>query len=197
VTGAGSISTLGQLVKEMGKSRVMVITDRGLKDLPLIHDLKKKLVEAGLAVSLFGDIDPNPVESIVHAAVKEMERFKPDILVGVGGGSPIDVGKAANVVYTHGGVVNDYDIAIGGIMKITPKLLPFIAVPTTAGTGTEVTFVGVITDTKKKTKFGVLSPLVIPDVALLDPELTISMPAKLTAFTGIDALTIVLRPTHR
>lgn len=189
VTGAGSIGSLGQIIKEMGKERVMLVTDKGLKGLPLFSNLATKLTSEGLFVRLFAEIDPNPVEATVHALVADMNEFKPEVLVCIGGGSPIDVGKAANVVYTHGGIVNDYDIAIGGIMKITPKLLPLIAVPTTAGTGTEVTFVGVITDTKNKTKFGVLSPLVIPDVALMDPELTVSKPPNLTAFTGIDALT--------
>jgi alcohol dehydrogenase class IV len=118
-----------------------------------------------------------------------MHKVKPETIIGIGGGSPIDAGKAANVVYTHGGVVKDYDIATGGIMRIMPKLLPFIAVPTTAGTGTEVTYVGVITDVKNKTKYGVLSPLVIPDVALLDPETLVSLPPDVSAATGIDALT--------
>lgn len=189
VSGAGARKELGGIVNEMGKKRAMVITDRGLVDFSGVAEVKASLAGAGIEVAVFGEVDPNPVEAMVHSAVKAMELFKPDVIVCVGGGSPIDVGKAANVVYTHGGVVNDYDIAIGGITRITPKLLPLVAIPTTAGTGTEVTFVGVITDTKKKTKFGVLSPLVIPDVALLDPELTVSMPARLTAFTGIDALT--------
>ncbi len=189
VSGPGALRNLGQIIKEMGKSRVMLITDKGMKDFALITDTVKRLKNEGFSVSLFSEIGPNPVEDMVHNAVELMKKEKPEVLVCIGGGSPIDTGKAANVVYTHGGVVNDYDIAIGGITKITPKLLPLIAVPTTAGTGTEVTFVGVITDTKKKTKFGVLSPLVIPDIALLDPEVTLSMPPNLTAFTGIDALT--------
>lgn len=189
VSGPGAVQNLGQIIKEMGKSRVIVITDRVMKDFPLVTNLVERLKNEGFTVSLFGEIGPNPVEEMVHNAVDFMKEVKPEVMVCIGGGSPIDAGKAANVVYTHGGVVNDYDIAIGGIMKITPKLLPLIAVPTTAGTGTEVTFVGVITDTEKQTKFGVLSPLVIPDVAVLDPEVTLSMPPKLTAFTGIDALT--------
>jgi len=189
VSGPGALQDLGRIIKEMDKSNVIVITDNVLKDLPLVTNMVDRLKNEGLTVSLFGEIGPNPVEAMVHNAVAFMREVKPEIIVCIGGGSPIDTGKAANVVYTHGGIVNDYDIAIGGIMKITPKLLPLIAIPTTAGTGTEVTFVGVITDTKKQTKFGVLSPLVIPDVALLDPEVTVSMPPKLTAFTGIDALT--------
>lgn len=189
VAGPGAIQGIGQIIKGMDKSNVVIITDSVLKDFPLITNMVDKLKSEGLTVNVFGEIGPNPVEDMVHNAVAFMREVKPEVIVCVGGGSPIDAGKAANVVYTHGGIVNDYDIAIGGIMKITPKLLPFIAVPTTAGTGTEVTFVGVITDTKKHTKFGVLSPLVIPDVAVLDPEVTVSMPPKLTAFTGLDALT--------
>lgn len=189
VSGAGALQTLGQIIKEMDKSNVIIITDNVMKDLPIVKDTVNNLKNEGLTVNVFSEIGPNPIEEMVHNAVAFMKDIKPEVIVCIGGGSPIDAGKAANVVYTHGGVVNDYDIAIGGITKITPKLLPLIAVPTTAGTGTEVTFVGVITDTKKKTKFGVLSPLVIPDVAILDPEVTVSMPPKLTAFTGIDALT--------
>jgi len=189
VSGPGALNELGGIIKEMGKNRVIVITDNGLKDLPLITNMTGKLNNEGFIVSIFSAIGPNPVEEMVHQAADFMRETNPEVIVCIGGGSPIDVGKAANVVYTHGGIVNDYDIAIGGIMKITPKLLPLIAIPTTAGTGTEVTFVSVITDTKKQTKFGVLSPLLIPDVALLDPEVTVSMPPGLTAFTGIDALT--------
>ncbi len=189
VSGVGALKELGSIIKSMNITRVIIITDNVMKEFPLIKNTIKDLENQGLIVSMFGEIGPNPTEEMVHNAVGVMKDESPEVIVCIGGGSPIDTGKAANVVYTHGGIVNDYDIAIGGIMKITPKLLPLIAIPTTSGTGTEVTFVGVITDTKKLTKFGVLSPLVIPDIAIIDPELTVSMPAKLTAFTGIDALT--------
>ena len=189
VTGAGAVKNLGDIIRQMGKSSVIVFTDRGMKDLPVVTEMMDRLQSEGFTVHLFSNIAANPVEAMVHEAVEFMHVIKPDVIVAIGGGSPIDTAKAANVVYTHGGVVNDYDIAIGGILKIKPILLPLIAIPTTAGTGTEVTYVGVITDTTKHTKFGVLSPLVIPDVALLDPEVTVSMPPSLTAFTGMDALT--------
>ncbi len=189
VSGAGSLQSLTDIIKEMGKNKVIVITDNVMKDLPLVTNMLDKLKNDGFTVNIFSAIGPNPVEEMVHQAAAFMQETSPEVIICIGGGSPIDVGKAANVIYTHGGIVNDYDIAIGGITKITPKLLPLIAIPTTAGTGTEVTFVSVITDTKKQTKFGVLSPLLIPDVALLDPEVTVSMPSNLTAFTGIDALT--------
>jgi len=189
VSGAGALNDLPGIVKEFNKSSVLVFTDKTLGKLPLITNTVENLKAAGLTVNVFSDIDPNPTEAMVATAVEYMNKVKPDIIVSIGGGSPLDAGKAANVVYTHGGVVRDYDIATGGIMRIMPKLLPFIAVPTTAGTGTEVTYVGVITNVERKTKFGVLSPLVIPDVALLDPETTVSLPPEVTAATGIDALT--------
>ena len=189
VSGAGSLKELGEIIKEMKKTRALVITDNVMKDFPVVKETMIDLKKQGLVVSMFSEIGPNPTEEMVHNAVAVMKEESPEVIVCIGGGSPIDTGKAANVVYTHGGTVNDYDIAIGGIMKITPKLLPLIAIPTTSGSGTEVTYVGVITDTRKQTKFGVLSPLLIPDVAIIDPELTVSMPANLTAFTGIDALT--------
>jgi alcohol dehydrogenase class IV len=189
VCGPGAVKNLGEIIQGMNQENVLVFTDNGMKRLPLIADTVGRLKDAGFTVNLFADIDPNPVTSTVSRAVDFMKKVKPQVLVCIGGGSPIDVAKVANVVYSHGGSADDYDIAIGGITKITPKLLPVIAVPTTAGTGTEATYVGVITDKERRTKFGVLSPLIIPDAAILDPEVTVTMPSGLTAFTGIDALT--------
>ena len=189
ISGPGAFQTLGKIIRDMQKTRVLIVTDKVMKSFPFILNMMESLKREGFHVELFGDIGANPVVEMVDHAVAFMKEVTPEVLVCIGGGSPIDVGKVANVVYTHGGEVTDYDIAIGGIAKISPKLLPLIAVPTTAGTGTEVTYVGVITDPVKQMKFGVLSPLLIPDIALLDPELTQSMPPKLTAFTGIDALT--------
>lgn len=186
---AGALQKMGEIVKSMNKNRILIFTDKVMKDFPLIIDTKKKLEEEGFSVSVFGEVGPNPVADMVYAAVDVMKDAQPEVIVAIGGGSPIDAAKVANVVYTHGGSVTDYDVAVGGFNKITNKLLPFIAVPTTAGTGTEVTNVGVITDEEKQVKFGVLSPLLIPDIALLDPEVTVTMPPKLTAYTGIDALT--------
>ncbi|MCR3923093.1 MAG: iron-containing alcohol dehydrogenase [Firmicutes bacterium] len=189
VSGPGAIGSLGAMVKDMGKTNVMVFTDSGMKEFPVIKNVLATLHDSGLTANLFSEIGPNPTEEMVHNAVAFMHEVKPEVLICIGGGSPIDAAKAANVVYTHGGGVGDYNVAMGGISKITPILLPLIAVPTTAGTGTEVTFVGVITDTKNETKYGVVSPLLIPDIAVLDPEITVTMPPTLTAFTGIDALT--------
>mgnify|MGYP000872399165 CR=1 FL=1 len=190
VVGAGSVKALGDEVKGLGaKERIIIITDDTLKDLPIVTDAVDMLKNEGFTVTVFGGITPNPTEEQVENAVEQMRADKPEAIIVIGGGSPIDAAKAANVVYTHGGVVGEYRVEIGGIAKITPKVLPLIAVPTTAGTGSEVTMIGVVTDTEQLIKYGVLSPFVVPDVAILDPELTVSLPSSTTAFTGIDALT--------
>jgi len=185
----GAVKDIPEFINDMGKKSALIITDPFMAATPLVTEIIEDLKKNGTAVHIFSNIGPNPVAAAVHEAAAYMKEVKPDVIIAVGGGSPIDAAKVANVVYTHGGTANDYDIAIGGIVKIKPILLPLIAVPTTAGTGTEVTMVGVITDVERKTKFGVLSPLLIPDVAVLDPQATVSMPPGLTANTGIDALT--------
>ncbi len=186
---AGAIKDVPELIRDMGKERALIFTDTFMSTTPLVKDLEADLKEKGIDVHIFSKIQANPVVAVVEEAAEYMKEIKPDVLICIGGGSPIDAGKVANVVYTHGGKAEDYDIAIGGILKIKPILLPLIAIPTTAGTGTEVTKVGVLTDVERQTKFGVLSPLLIPDVAVLDPQATVSMPPGLTANTGIDALT--------
>ncbi|MDI6824546.1 MAG: iron-containing alcohol dehydrogenase [Bacillota bacterium] len=187
--GPGSALHVGGIITGMNKSRVLVFTDAGLKELPTVTKFVESLKAEGLDVSVFSEIGPNPTQGMVHTAVDLMRQAKPEVLIGIGGGSPIDVGKAANVVYTHGGDLRDYDVATGGVARICNKLLPYVAIPTTAGTGSEVSFVSVITDVPRRTKFGVVSPLLVPDVAVLDPELTVTMPPALTASTGLDALT--------
>jgi len=185
----GAVKDVPELIRDLGKKHALIFTDPFMSKTPLVLDLAEDLKKNDIDVHIFSKISANPVAAAVDEAAEYMREIKPDVLICVGGGSPIDAGKVANVVYTHGGTAKDYDIAIGGIMKIKPILLPLIAIPTTAGTGTEVTMVGVITDVERQTKFGVLSPLLIPDIAVLDPQATVSMPAGLTANTGIDALT--------
>lgn len=185
----GAVKDVPQLIKDMGKKHALIFTDPFMSTTLLIKELEEDLKNNEITVHIFSKIQANPVVAVVEEAAEYMKEIKPDVLICVGGGSPIDAGKVANVVYTHGGKAKDYDIAIGGIMKIKPILLPLIAIPTTAGTGTEVTMAGVLTDAERQTKFGVLSPLLIPDIAVLDPQATVSMPPSLTANTGIDALT--------
>jgi alcohol dehydrogenase class IV len=189
VSGEGSLYAVGDIVAQMDKKKIIVFTGPNLAKTDTIKDFVKQLEEKELAVSTYSDFGQNPTVEMVDKAAQFMHTVKPEAIVAVGGGSPVDAAKAANVVYTHGGTVNDYDVVAGGIEKIQNTLLPLIVVPTTAGSGTEETLVSVITDEVRKTKFGVLSPYMIPDVSVLDPQVTVSMSPSLTAFTGMDAFT--------
>lgn len=189
VTGEGSLGGIGEEAKALGGKRVMVFSGPSLSRMPMVTGAVESMEKAGLEVCIFNRIGPNPTDEMVMDGVEEMKKFAPDVLACIGGGSPIDCAKAANVVYTHGGSVEDYNVNTGGICRIENRLLPFIAVPTTAGTGSEVTNVGVITGVRRHIKFGVVSPFLVPDVAILDPLTTVGLSPDTTAATGIDALT--------
>ncbi|MBR3297315.1 MAG: iron-containing alcohol dehydrogenase [Firmicutes bacterium] len=189
ISGPGAIDRLSSEVKKLGGKRVIVFSGPHISRTPMVLDPIEKMRSEGLEVALFNEIGANPTDEMVMAGVDAMKAFSPDVIVIIGGGSPLDCTKAANVVYTHGGKVLDYNVNTGGIMRITKPLLPFIAVPTTAGSGSEVTPVGVITSTELHVKFGVTSPKLIADVAVLDPNLTLGLGKKTTAYTGLDALT--------
>ena len=189
VTGEDAILTIGSEAKALGGTRIAVFIDPNITQLKPVLDAQESIRAAGLALQLFTDVEPNPTDVLVERAAEEMRAFKPDLIVCIGGGSTIDTGKAANVVYTHGGTVEDYNVNTGGITRIENKLLPLIAVPSTAGTGSEVTNVSVIIGVRRGVKFGILSPFIVPNVALLDPKLTAGLGKGTTASTGIDALT--------
>jgi len=189
VLGEGTALKIVDQVKAFEGNKIIFFTDKGLVDLPKTKAVIKSLENGGYVVDVYCDLEANPTDLSVHKAVKYMHDTKPDMMVCYGGGSPIDTGKAANVVYTHGGEVYEYEDLVGGIEKIKDILIPCIAIATTAGTGSEVSTVSVITDTKRVLKIAILSPYIIPDVSILDPEVTVSLPASLTAYTGMDALT--------
>lgn len=140
-------------------------------------------------VYIYDDVEENPSDICVKKAVTYMHQIKPDVLIYYGGGSVIDLGKAANLIYTHGGQIHEYEDLAGGISKIKNILIPAIAIPTTAGSGSEVSSVSVITDSKRKIKMGILSPYIVPQISILDAEVTVDMSPSLTAYTGMDALT--------
>jgi alcohol dehydrogenase len=143
------------------------------------------LDDAGITYNIFDEVAPNPRDENVHAGADFARNMKSDCLVAVGGGSPIDCAKSISIMATHEGIIQDFR----GVEKIPGETLPLIAVPTTAGSGSEVTFSSVITDYAKKTKFTLRSVKIAAKVALCDPELSVSMPKPLTAATGMDALT--------
>ena len=189
ISGPGSIDRLSDEVKRAGGKKVIVFSGPHISKTPMVLEPIEKMRSAGIEVALFNEIGANPTDLMVAAGVEAMKAFGPDMMVVIGGGSPLDCAKAANVVYTNGGKATDYNVNEGGFMKIKKPLLPYIAVPTTAGSGSEVTAVGVITSTERHVKFGVMCPRMIAEAVILDPVPTLDLGKKTTAYTGIDALT--------
>ena len=183
VFGNGVIKKVGGEAKKLG-THALIVTDKGIIGTGYVEKIKEYLTDAGLAVEIFDEIDPNPRDASVQKGAVFVKEKGCDILVGVGGGSPIDTAKAIGVIVGEGGVIQDYE----GLDKVQKPIMPLIAIPTTAGTGTEVTFWSVITDTERKFKMSIGSPLMAARVALVDPEVTFTLPPPLTASTGIDAL---------
>lgn len=189
VFGNGSIRTIGDHVRRIGSARALVVCDAGVVNAGIAGKVQTCLEEAGIAVALYDRVDPNPVESNVIDGVSAYLSHGADIVVAVGGGSPLDVGKLVALKVTHDRPLVDYDDAAGGDKRIGPNVPPIITVPTTAGTGSEVGRSGVVTLKATGRKTVIFSPYLLAKVAILDPELTVTMPASITAATGFDALT--------
>ncbi len=183
--GAGCRRKLPETLEGLGVKRPLLVTDRGLRALPWFEELVSMIRTAGFAVEIFDGVEANPKDYNVEAAAEAARSFGADGIVAIGGGSPIDCSKAAAILALQGGKARDYEDR----SRIGPAVLPVAAVPTTAGTGSEVTFSSVVTDSKAKFKFTVKSPKIAPRIALADPELGLSLPPALTAATGMDALT--------
>ena len=188
VFGAGTIARLGELTRELGGSRVLVVTDDGIERAGHVAKAVSSLREAGLHTTVFKDVQPNPTTDDVDRGliVAKVERI--DFLVAVGGGSSMDCAKGINFLLTNGGRMQDY----WGIGKATKPMLPLIAIPTTAGTGSEAQSFALIADAKTHMKMACGDKKAACRVAILDPELTLSMPASVTAATGIDAISHAL-----
>jgi alcohol dehydrogenase len=169
--GVGAAKGLVDVIKNLNARKVLLVTDKGIRNTGLLERISNLLDADKLAY--------------VQEGTEIASRFGPDCLVALGGGSPIDCAKAIAVVARQGGAVRDYE----GPNKIGADVLPLIAIPTTAGTGSEVTFSSVITDSSAKFKFSIKDPKIAPKVALVDPEMTLTLPPELTASTGMDALT--------
>lgn len=183
--GVGSARGLADAVKNLNAGKVLLITDKGIVNSGLLEKVAGSLKAHKMNWKVFDNVEPNPKDYNVQEGAEIARRFGPDCLVALGGGSPIDCAKAIAVLAFQGGAVRDYE----GPDKIGADVLPLVAVPTTAGTGSEVTFSSVITDSGEKFKFSIKDPKIAPKVALLDPEMTLTMPPELTAATGMDALT--------
>ncbi|NYT84412.1 iron-containing alcohol dehydrogenase [Pollutimonas harenae] len=184
IFGSGQRRSLGLVAKKLGR-RALVVTDQRLAADADFRALIADLEISGLAVRIeSGTLPDVPAESTVLVA-DAVRDFAPDLVIGVGGGSCLDMAKCVALLLSHGGCPQDYY----GELKVPGPILPVLAIPTTAGTGSEVTPVAVLSDSQRSLKVGISSPYLIPTVALCDPELTLSCPASLTAIAGADALT--------
>jgi alcohol dehydrogenase len=190
--GRGVISTLPDEVKKFGASIVMVVTDPGIIATGLIDPIVADLKKAGLVVTIFDKVQPNPrdIHCIEGAELARGEGTQ--LFVGIGGGSAIDTAKCIAVLLTNGGHPRDWEDF--GALQHDP--VPVIAIPTTAGTGSEVSPSSIILDTVRKKKMNLFDPRICPRVALVDPDVTFSVPAKLTAETGMDALSHAIDSLH-
>ena len=182
--GIGASREIGKEAKALGGTKVLIVTDSGVVNSGLVASLRTNLEEAGMKVFLFDRVEPEPSASLVDESAQLAKENGVDVVIGVGGGSSLDIAKGASLLASNPGNVLDYC----GLDLIPKRGLPKILVPTTAGTGSEVTRVFVLIDKRDNMKKVVFSNYAIPELALVDPMLTISMPSKVTADTGMDAL---------
>jgi alcohol dehydrogenase class IV len=189
VFGAGTVRELGNEAKLLGIARPLLVTDHGVVACGLAQKVLAESRRAGLAPSLFEDVNPNPVERNVQDGLEAYRRGDCDGVIGLGGGSSLDAAKAIRLAVTHPFPLEQYDDQLDGAARIRADIPPMIAIATTAGTGSEVgrSTVIILKATDRKTV--IFSPHLMPNVALADPELTVGMPPKITAGTGLDALT--------
>lgn len=183
--GPGAANQLGDLARRRKISRTLVITDQVLRSLGLTDRITQSLSEAGIKWDVFDGGEPEPSVQVALQACERAQQFRPDALVGFGGGSNMDLTKMTAVLYTHGGRPADYF----GFDRVPGAVLPLVCIPTTAGTGSEVSHAAVLTDTDNKIKVSTLSNHLRPEIALVDPQLTYACPRQITADSGIDALT--------
>ena len=183
MVGAGTMAKLPECAKKLGGSHAMLISGPTLRRMGIVDRAADYLKEAGMKVDIFTDVEANPSVTTVEKATAAFKEAGADFIVALGGGSPMDVAKAVGVTAKFGGSITEYE----GAHKVPGKIVPLIAVPTTAGTGSEVTAFSVITDHSRDYKLTVFSYELLPAYAILDPELLTSAPASVAAACGIDA----------
>ena len=183
IFGKGSLSRLPEVLKAANCKKVLLVSDHGLESVGVVAKVEKIITEAGLGYAQFLDLQPNPTIDNVNAALEVYKSSGAESIIALGGGGPMDVAKSVGLLATYGGKVTDY----AGFGKVPGPVVPMIAIPTTAGTGSEVTASSVITDSETHFKMAVISYYLIPGYALLDPELIMTVPAKIAAACGVDA----------
>jgi len=186
IFGSGTVQATGREVAALGGTAALLVTDRGVIGAGLLDGVRASLAAADVSATLFDAVEPNPSIGTVDAALAAYQSGGCDAIVAVGGGSPMDVAKAVGILATNGGTIAAYE---GKPDAVRADLPPFVCVPTTCGTGSEVTPFAVITDEARHWKMSIASPREVPRVAIIDPDLFLKMPAPLIAATGMDALT--------
>lgn len=184
VFGAGVVACLGCRLEEMGLRRPLVVTDRGVRSAGIVERVSGSLSQSGIDAAVFDRVESDPATDIVEEVRDILSRENHDSVIGLGGGSSMDVAKAAAALATNPGSPLDYV----GREKLESDPLSIVAVPTTAGTGSEVTMWSVLTDARSGNKVSIGSMRIMPRLALLDPDLTLGLPPRITAMTGMDAL---------
>lgn len=185
IFGRGSLSQIGESVIRIGASKVFLVSDEGVIKAGWVDLAVQYLQAAGLETEIFSALTTNPKDCEVTEGVQRYLASGCDGIVAVGGGSPTDVAKAIAILATNGGILQDYE----GINKISHPLPPMLIAPSTAGAGSEVSQFAIIVDTARKLKMSIISKSLVPDIAIVDPELVQTMDAKLAAATGLDAFT--------
>ncbi|MBW2033803.1 MAG: iron-containing alcohol dehydrogenase [Deltaproteobacteria bacterium] len=184
VMGPGAIGRIPQEVSELKAEKVLFVTDKGIIGAGLIQPAQEALEKSEIKYAVFDGVEPDPRYEIVADCLDMIRREKADLVIGFGGGSPIDIAKAGAIMATNEGTIADFF----GVDTIPKPGLPTLIVPTTAGTGSEATPIAILSDEGEKLKKGIVSPYLMPSVAVIDPELTLGLPPDITASTGTDAL---------
>ncbi|GHU35696.1 alcohol dehydrogenase [Betaproteobacteria bacterium] len=185
VMGVGASKRLPDILKKTGVKKVLIVTDQGIVKASLVPLICEPIEAAGIGVAVFDGVEPDPRIEIVSACVSAFQAAGAEAIIGLGGGSSIDIAKVASIVAAQSGLAGDYI----GIGKVPGPGFPHFALPTTAGTGSEVTPIAVLSDTTAHLKKGIVSEYLYPRAAIIDPELMVSVPPSVTAYTGMDTLT--------
>jgi alcohol dehydrogenase len=184
VFGEGALGLLGRYATNFGARKVLLVSDPGVRTAGWAGLVEKELREAGIGFVGFDNVTPNPKDHEAMAGAEVYRAEKCDVIVVVGGGSPMDCAKAVGIIATNDRYVLEFE----GMDEVVVPGPPLICIPTTAGTSADVSQFAIITDTTRQVKIAIISKTLVPDVALIDPATTVTMPAELTAATGMDAL---------
>lgn len=188
IYGNCTLSRLGELAAELGSKRALIVSDPGIVKAGYTNRAQSALEAAGVTVQIYGEVRENPSTEDVDRCVTVAREFQTDLIIGLGGGSSMDTAKGCNFILTNGGRMQDY----WGTGKATKPMLPLIAIPTTAGTGSECQSYALISDAETHVKMACGDTKAAAKIAILDPELTVSQPQRVTVCTGMDALSHAL-----